>query len=390
MRAGDLARRCPPVFVTDSVGKAAEVMRRLGCPMLPVMDRDRHIVGVVDEETLLTLSLNGDGDLRVGEVIKDPPAVVMASVSPSQAAWLLHLHQASALPVVDEDGRLRGIITRSDITSVLLRGLRPPRLGGMATPFGVYLTTGVHRGGVGDFALMATGVVMALCLLAARLTILFGLYLIDGLFQTGLLNAYLGAYTVSVPLAPWGGSWLDAVPWIEILLFFTFLRLLPLTGYHGAEHQVVHAIERGEDLTIEAVSKMPLEHPRCGTNLAALVLLLSTILSAFFVDSSSPSLMVLLLLLLIATLLFWRQAGMLLQRLFTVKRPDRHQLLSGLRAGEELLQRFQHQPNRFAPIPLQIWNLGFIQIFLGAGLIWSIAYSIQGWLTAQGFPRFLF
>ncbi len=33
---------------------------------------------------------------------------------------------------------------------------------------------------------------------------------------------------------------------------------------------VVHAIEEGEDLTLEKVRPMPRVHPRCGTNLVAL------------------------------------------------------------------------------------------------------------------------
>lgn len=379
MKAGDLARRCPLVQVTDSLGKAAEAMRQSGCPLLPVLDGNQ-IVGVVDEDTLLAVSLDSHGAVRVGEVMEPTPIVVPSDASLLRAAWLMQSRSISALPVIDGDGTLKGVLTKSDVASALLRGLRPARIGGMATPFGVYLTTGTHRGGVRDLALVATGVMMALCLILARFLALTLLFIADEFFQTNLLTAYLLESYGGVSRAPWGGTWLDIVPWLEILLFFTVMRLLPLAGYHGAEHQVVHAIERGEDLTFEAASKMPLEHPRCGTNLAMLVILLGTI-----VMSNIPPFMMIGLLTVV--LLFWRQAGMLLQRSFTVKRPKQRQLLSGLKAGEELLQRFYHQPFRPLPIPVQIWYMGFLQVFVGAGVSLLLANQI---LLMLGFPRLLF
>lgn len=376
MRVGDIVRPCPSLQVNDSVGKAAEALRQSGVAVLPVV-ADGQVVGIVDEERLFALSLNSHHRRQVADLMMPVPTVLITEMPITQAAWMLQRSGLRALPVVDAMGRLRGVVTRSDVASALLRGLRPPRIGGMATPFGVYLTTGNHRGGVGDFALMTTGVVMALCLVAARAITAFTLYALDALLNTRLFSAYLTGIG-TIPAAPWGGSWLDLVPWVEILLFFLLMRMLPLTGYHGAEHQVVHAIERGEDLLPEAVSRMPLEHPRCGTNLAALMLLLTTIA----VSHAPAPLMVVLV---IGTLLFWRQAGMLLQRLFTVKRPTPQQLLSGLRAGQQLLERFQHQPSRFVPLPMQVWNMGFLQVLVGAWLTLGVLNKVA---QALGLPHF--
>lgn len=376
MQVGDIVRPCPSLQMTDSLGKAAEALRQSRVSLLPVV-ADGEVVGVVDEERLFAISLNSHHQHRVGDLMTPVPTVLMSDMPITQAAWVLQQSGLRALPVVDAAGRLRGIVTRSDIASALLRGLRPSRIGGMATPFGVYLTTGNHRAGVGDFALMTTGMIMALCLVVARILTFFALSIADAIANTHLLPAYLTGIG-TMPPAPWGGSWLDLIPWCEMLLFFLVMRMLPLTGYHGAEHQVVHAIERGEDLVPEAVSRMPLEHPRCGTNLAALVLLLTTIA----VSRAPAPLMVVLV---ISTLLFWRQAGMLLQRLFTVKRPTPKQLLSGLKAGRELLERFQHQPSRFAPLPIQIWNMGFLQVLVGAWLTLGVLNKVA---QALGLPYF--
>jgi CBS domain-containing protein len=374
MRVGDIVRPCPSLHINDSVGKAAETLRQSGVAVLPVV-ADGQVVGVVDEERLFAISLNSHHHRQVIDLMMPVPAVLMTEMPIEQAAWVMQRYGARALPVVDGAGQLKGVVTRSDVASALLRGLRPLRIGGMATPFGVYLTTGNHRGGVGDFALMTTGVVMALCLAAARAITALALYAIDALQGTRLFSAYLSGIG-TMPPAPWGGSWLDLLPWLEMLLFFALMRMLPLTGFHGAEHQVVHAIERGEDLLPEAVSRMPLEHPRCGTNLAALVLLLTTI-----AVSRAPA--PLMIVLVIATLLFWRQAGMLLQRLFTVKRPTPKQLLNGIRAGRQLLERFQHQPSRFVPLPMQVWNMGFLQVLIGAWLTLGVLREVA---KALGFP----
>lgn len=46
---------------------------------------------------------------------------VAASATLSDAAHLMHRHGVGALPVVGEDGRLLGIVTRSDLLRVFLR-----------------------------------------------------------------------------------------------------------------------------------------------------------------------------------------------------------------------------------------------------------------------------
>ncbi|GAC1399753.1 MAG: DUF1385 domain-containing protein [Chloroflexota bacterium] len=68
---------------------------------------------------------------------------------------------------------------------------------------------------------------------------------------------------------------------LQLGLFFTFIaltRLIPQFGriwrFHGGEHQAIAAYEAGMDLTVENARTRVLYHPRCGTNLATLALLL--------------------------------------------------------------------------------------------------------------------
>lgn len=56
--------------------------------------------------------------------------------------------------------------------------------------------------------------------------------------------------------------------------------------YHGAEHQVIHAFEKGEAVSPETASAYDTAHPRCGTSFIAVVVVVS-ILAFSFVDVST-------------------------------------------------------------------------------------------------------
>ncbi|MGI6551790.1 MAG: DUF1385 domain-containing protein [Bacillota bacterium] len=45
--------------------------------------------------------------------------------------------------------------------------------------------------------------------------------------------------------------------------------------YHGAEHKVIHALEAGDELTVENAKKYTTLHPRCGTSFLLFVLVLT-------------------------------------------------------------------------------------------------------------------
>ena len=96
-------------------------------------------------------------------------------------------------------------------------------------------------------------------------------------------------------LAQAGQKWLGWSPWwdnvVEGLVRLVFvvgylwvISLLPdvqrLFGYHGAEHQTIHAFEAGAELTPASIARFPLEHPRCGTAFLFTVVVFSVVLFA--------------------------------------------------------------------------------------------------------------
>jgi uncharacterized protein YqhQ len=72
---------------------------------------------------------------------------------------------------------------------------------------------------------------------------------------------------------------------VRVAIFLGYLALISRTPdirrvfeYHGAEHMTIHALEKGDALTIENVRQYPTAHPRCGTEFLVVVIILSILL----------------------------------------------------------------------------------------------------------------
>ncbi len=136
----------------------------------------------------------------------------------------------------------------------------PPRLGGMATPLGVYLHDGVssrRRGLLGSGSDRRDDEPAGADGAGGRAR--------AGAGRRPRIRACLAAGRALTP--PGLQLWLSAIsPWLPLPFVFLLLRLVPLSGTHAAEHQVVHCIERHAPLVPDCVRAMPRVHPRCGTN----------------------------------------------------------------------------------------------------------------------------
>ena len=72
---------------------------------------------------------------------------------------------------------------------------------------------------------------------------------------------------------------------VRVAIFIGYLFLVSRTPdirrvfeYHGAEHMTIHALEKGDPLTVDEVRKYPTAHPRCGTEFLVVVIILSILL----------------------------------------------------------------------------------------------------------------
>ena len=123
----------------DSLTNLRESLKTLRFRHLPVTDEDR-LIGLVTETDLLGIASSNllphhaaqDRDLQKRFRVRDIMVRDVVTVHPGtplqQAARLLLKQRFNCLPVVDEHGVLRGIVTSSDFTKLIALG-RPERSG---------------------------------------------------------------------------------------------------------------------------------------------------------------------------------------------------------------------------------------------------------------------
>ncbi|MFF5763989.1 CBS domain-containing protein [Streptomyces tanashiensis] len=95
---------------------AAKILAERDISGLPVVDDDDHVVGVVSESDLLA-----HRELTVRDMMTRPAITVHAEETVADAARLMVRRGVERLPVVDEEERLVGIVTRRDLLYVYLR-----------------------------------------------------------------------------------------------------------------------------------------------------------------------------------------------------------------------------------------------------------------------------
>ncbi|WP_426405190.1 CBS domain-containing protein [Streptomyces sp. R-07] len=101
---------------TTSVREVARMLAEHDISGVPVVDEDDRVVGVVSESDLLTRA-----ELTARELMSRPAVTVHAEESVADAARLMVRRGVERLPVVDEEERLVGIVTRRDLLRVHLR-----------------------------------------------------------------------------------------------------------------------------------------------------------------------------------------------------------------------------------------------------------------------------
>ncbi len=119
----DRVKRSESGMVTDPVtttpdATIAEVdalCARFRISGLPVVDSDDKLVGIVTNRDMRFLTQEEMQNTRVDQVMTKPPLVTGRVGIPSEEAYrLLAQHRIEKLPLVDDDGRLRGLITVKD------------------------------------------------------------------------------------------------------------------------------------------------------------------------------------------------------------------------------------------------------------------------------------
>ena len=105
---------------------AARLMFRNRASGLPVTSPDGSLIGIITEADFLRLEVERqEGVNELGETVGEVMSAGVVTTGPDtevyDAAKMMTFQDIKRLPVVDEDSRLLGIISRADIVSVFTR-----------------------------------------------------------------------------------------------------------------------------------------------------------------------------------------------------------------------------------------------------------------------------
>jgi IMP dehydrogenase len=96
-----------------SLRQALSLMSRFAISGVPIVEEDGRLVGII---TNRDLQFETNLDRPIGEVMtRDGLVTTPVGTTLEQAERVLHQHRIEKLPVVDEQGRLKGLITVKDI-----------------------------------------------------------------------------------------------------------------------------------------------------------------------------------------------------------------------------------------------------------------------------------
>lgn len=125
----------------------------------------------------------------------------------------------------------------------------------------------------------------------AFMSVIMGISMVFALLLVAFMFVFLPVFItngIGTLLKTELGFWRNVIEGVlKIIIFVCYLYLASLIPdmkrvfqYHGAEHKSVFCFESGEELTVENVKKFKRFHPRCGTALMFVIILISILVSA--------------------------------------------------------------------------------------------------------------
>ena len=113
-----------------TLSMACALMKQCGIRRLPVVDNgklvgmitlgDVHAATSSDARVERSEPSHPTGQLEIAQVMTRQVITVTPDSQLGEAARLMHQNQISGLPIVSSDGRIVGIVTKSDISRVLV------------------------------------------------------------------------------------------------------------------------------------------------------------------------------------------------------------------------------------------------------------------------------
>jgi CBS domain-containing protein len=108
----------------------AQAMTEGGFGSVPIVDQDRHLLGIVSEFDLLR-ALNEEKHLasvKAGDLMTPNPITVSPETPTMEIIQSLEAKHLIRMPVVNEEGKLLGVVARRDVLQGYLNAIRVTRI----------------------------------------------------------------------------------------------------------------------------------------------------------------------------------------------------------------------------------------------------------------------
>lgn len=122
----DKVKRCEHGVIVDPfslspdhiVGDALELMKRYRISGVPIIDESNTLVGII---TNRDIRFEGEANRKISEVMtKENLVTAKEGITMDEAEAILRKWKIEKLPLVDDEGKLKGLITIKDIEKVVL------------------------------------------------------------------------------------------------------------------------------------------------------------------------------------------------------------------------------------------------------------------------------
>ena len=114
----------------DDGEKLAQAMTEGGFGSVPIVDQDRHLLGIVSEFDLLR-ALKEEKHLasvKAGDLMTPNPITVSPETPTMDIIQSLEAKHLIRMPVVNEEGKLVGVVARRDVLQGYLNAIRVTRI----------------------------------------------------------------------------------------------------------------------------------------------------------------------------------------------------------------------------------------------------------------------
>ncbi|MGC8572935.1 MAG: CBS domain-containing protein [Caldisphaera sp.] len=120
LKVSDVMKKPVTVSPNSSIIEVAKIMYNNKIGSVVVVSPDDKVIGIFTERDLTrVVAENSPLNKNVGDVMTRNPILIKYTEGLSKAISLMYEKNVRHLPVVDEEGRIKGIISTRDLTGVL-------------------------------------------------------------------------------------------------------------------------------------------------------------------------------------------------------------------------------------------------------------------------------